>query len=241
MAETIAAIEAHGWLPKSRALPTETPTASRATDNLFALCQRWPACGSDHATSHRDTAPPTEAQLQEADATLTWVREHFEDADMYALDDYENNLRVATVRDWIESREVGLAASAVSYYRRAIQKEIERAERAKQRAEAGPAPEGRVAVRGTVSTIKEYASDFGGGYYNDDAVVVKMTVILENGSRVWVTVPSNIDPKPGDVVEFRATFTRAEDDPTFAKGKRPSNARIADEEKGEAPCPTSSK
>jgi len=226
LAEVVAAVEAHGWLPKSRATEYQTPTASRATDNLFALCQIFPACWK-HETSHRDAPIPTEEQRQEADVTLTWCRDHFQDRN--DLNDYEWNLSVALLRDWIEPRETGLAASAVAYYRRAIEKEIQQAERAKQREAAGPAPEGRVQVAGIVTKVQEREG------YMLDTVTYKMTVLLENGSRVWTTVPSAIsDVEPGDRIQFTATFEHSADDATFAFGKRPSKASITERKEAQA-------
>ena len=218
LAETVAAIEAHGWLSKGKASFDQTPTASVATNNMFAECRTFPACWK-HNVSHRDNAEPTEAQIAEADATLTWCRDHFQDRN--DLDDYEWNLSVSLLRDWIEPRETGLAASAVQYYRRNIQKAIEEAARKEQRAAAGPAPEGRVEVTGIITKIQEREG------YMPGTVDYKMTVLLENGSRVWTTLPAAISQADqGDTVTFTATFERSADDETFAFGKRPSKARI---------------
>jgi len=97
----------------------------------------------------------------------------------------------------------------------------EEAEKATRPAEVKvPAPEGRQTIRGEVVSVKEHASDYGTSY--------KMTVKVSAAGGVflvWCTVPSGLDAKRGDHVEFVATLTRSDRDPGFAFGKRPTGAR----------------
>ena len=228
LAEVIASIEANGWLSKGKAQYGETPTAGRALDNMFALCNVFPPCYK-HNTSHRDCPRPTEEQVAEADVTLTWLRDRFgEDGISRTLDDYEWNLSVAVRRDWVESREAGITASAVYYYRRELEKELKLAERAARKADAGPAPRGREQVSGRVVNLKWFASDYA------EEGVEKMTVVLENGATVWCSVPKALSSvSQGDRIQFTATFeagSKTPTDDTFAVGKRPSKATKLEEE-----------
>lgn len=87
--------------------------------------------------------------------------------------------------------------------------------------EAGPVPTGRVQLQGEVVSLKWKETDFGS--------VLKMTVLLENGSRVWGTVPSALDVEKGDVVAFTATVTASDDKPDFGFFKRPTHAAVVKE------------
>lgn len=87
--------------------------------------------------------------------------------------------------------------------------------------EAGPVPTGRVELQGEVLSLKWKETDFGS--------VLKMVVLLPNGSRVWGTVPSALDVEKGDVVAFTATVTTSDDKPDFGFFKRPTHAAVVKE------------
>ena len=89
------------------------------------------------------------------------------------------------------------------------------------------APEGRQTVKGTIKSIKWVDSDFGGAY--------KTLVELENGTRVYGTLPSNqisesyetsqgwiaFAAEKDDKVEITATFEVSQKDILFGFFKRP--------------------
>jgi len=111
----------------------------------------------------------------------------------------------------LSERQVAWVRSAVDRLR------ARRVEREAARAEAQPAPEGRVEVRGEVATVKVVESRYGS--------TIKMLVLADGKYRVWVTVPAALlgeaTVERGQRVAFVATLTRAEDDPTMAFGSRP--------------------
>lgn len=83
---------------------------------------------------------------------------------------------------------------------------------------AGPAPVGRQTVEGVVLSLKLVDTDFGS--------TTKMTVKLDNGSRVYGTVPASIwQVEKGDRIAFTASC-EASDDADFAFFKRPTKASI---------------
>lgn len=88
--------------------------------------------------------------------------------------------------------------------------------------ESGPAPTGRVAIEGTVTKLDTRVNSYTGG----ERLV--MTVTLDNGARVWGTVPAAIaaNVEQGSRVSFTATFEQGEDDETFAWLSRPTKAMI---------------
>jgi hypothetical protein len=104
---------------------------------------------------------------------------------------------------------------------RFAEQEQRNAEIAAVKSDAGPAPEGRVVIEGTVTKLDTRDNDFTGG------IRMVMTVTLDNGARVWGTVPAAIaDVEQGARVAFTATFEQASDDETFAYMKRPAKAVI---------------
>lgn len=104
---------------------------------------------------------------------------------------------------------------------RFAEQEARNAEIAAAKPESGPAPEGRVTVEGTVTKLDARENAYTGG------VRLVMTVTLDNGARVWGTVPAAINNvEQGARVAFTATFERGEDDETFAFFKKPIRATI---------------
>lgn len=87
--------------------------------------------------------------------------------------------------------------------------------------ERGPVPTGRIEITGKVLTTK-WVEGFA---YNQSTL--KMLVELENGSKVWGTVPSRInDLERGDTVTFTATVEASNDDASFGFFKRPTGAQL---------------
>lgn len=94
--------------------------------------------------------------------------------------------------------------------------------------------EGRREMTGTILSVKWRDSNYGGAF--------KMTVNLDDGTRVWGTVPSALETiardlwndayNPGDfedvfkgaTITFTATVSRSDDDVSFGFFKRPSIA-----------------
>jgi hypothetical protein len=103
---------------------------------------------------------------------------------------------------------------------RFAEQEARNAEIEAAKVESGPAPEGRVVIEGTVTKLDTRENAYG--------TRLVMTVTLDNGARVWGTVPAAIaaNVEQGSRVAFTATFERAEDDETFAYISRPTKASI---------------
>jgi hypothetical protein len=75
--------------------------------------------------------------------------------------------------------------------------------------------EGRYTIEGRIVSTKTQESMYGTQY--------KMLVEMENGNRVWGTVPSNIwDVEAGSRVRFDAAVERSQDDEHFGFYKRPT-------------------
>lgn len=86
--------------------------------------------------------------------------------------------------------------------------------------------EGKRTITGTIVGLKWKTSQFG---YNP-VDVLKMTVALDDGTRVWGTVPTSIfsEAEIGTRVTFTATVKRGDRDETFGFFKRPTKASVAE-------------
>lgn len=104
-------------------------------------------------------------------------------------------------------------------------KKLIEAKREAERALKGPAPEGRIQVKGKILSIK--IVNVGSRFYGDPGVETKMIVQLENLSTVHGTLPMSLqDASKGDTVQFTAKFTPAEEDKTHAFFSRPAKGSI---------------
>lgn len=90
--------------------------------------------------------------------------------------------------------------------------------RREEKANAGDAPFGKQTVEGEVVFTKWMDNDFGGA--------LKCMVKLDNGAKVYGTVPSRSDWQKGDRVKFSATFEVSRDDVSFGYYKRPTKPEI---------------
>jgi hypothetical protein len=77
--------------------------------------------------------------------------------------------------------------------------------------------EGRQKLVGTVKSTKTVPGYMGG-------ITYKMLVELENGNRVYGTIPGSISGDVGNTVEFMAKVTPSEDDTHFGFFSRPTKA-----------------
>lgn len=88
-----------------------------------------------------------------------------------------------------------------------------------------PAPEGRIEIEGLVISRKWRDDDYGGS--------MKITVKVDTPDGyflVWCTEPAAITSERGDMVALTATLKRSDSKDFFAFGKRPSKARITQEQ-----------
>jgi len=100
LARTAAAIEQYGWVSRKRA----NEEVLQATADLV------------NDPAGKITVNPEHSDL--AKATIQWVRETL--AIKESLNDYEWNLVAACAEDYIHLRNIGLAASAIVAYKRAM-------------------------------------------------------------------------------------------------------------------------
>lgn len=94
-----------------------------------------------------------------------------------------------------------------------------------EEAPAGPVPTGRQVITGEVVGRKYHESMYGS--------TIKLTIKLENGSRVWVTEPSAITANRGDTVTLTCSITASDKDTTFGFGKNPTKASVTPKEEQE--------
>jgi hypothetical protein len=130
-----------------------------------------------------------------------------------------------------------LSEKQIAAVKTALVRDAERAEReavwATEAELAADAPTGKVTVTGEIVSTKWQETMYGS--------TQKMIVKTEAGWKLWVTVPSSIEPTQsftdfaegkaedkleGKTVTLTATVTPSNDDPKFAFGKRPTQAKL---------------
>lgn len=190
----------------------ETVRGSVEIGDLLARAYGRPTSDDRNAASRQRKQARALAARNEALAAAGFADLLLEDGSLHA-DVFEAGVSDIAMRAGARA----LTPKQAAWLRRAVDLLRERrALREAERAAAQPAPEGRVAVRGKVLSIKTIESPFGQAR--------KMLVRAETGFRVWLSIPSGADPERGDAIAFTATLTRAPDDPTMAFGKRPKLA-----------------
>ena len=212
----------YGWTSKARAAENGgTPTAYDAwrivTDPRFAedFGREWNRVLGTEANPARD----------EAETAAVNALRYAESLDVEtAENDFEANLAVIAARGVVTYQTIGYAAAFLV----AAEKAAEHAEAAAQRAQdpvpTVPAPEGAATVVGTIRSAQWRETDFGS--------TLKALVVLDDGNRIWTTVPAAIrneyafENLPGLRIAFSATFQRADGDDHFSFATRPSKARV---------------
>jgi len=184
--------------------------ASKKTDKrlvqMEANCALHPAVAALRASWLADDESP-EAQLWYTVSTV--ATDIMWKAFQYPLSEKQ----LALIVTQVERATERIAAKAVTD-----------AERAEQKANAKPVPTGRVVITGKVVSRKFYEGDFGS--------TCKLLIVGDDGWKVFVTEPKAIITTVGDVVELTCNVTAADDDPTFGKGKRPTQAKILEASNG---------
>ncbi len=115
----------------------------------------------------------------------------------------------------LSEKQVALAKKLV---RERTERATRKADREARKAAAPAVPEGRITIRGIVKAIKERESQWG--------ITWKMVVEHTSGWVVWGTIPSSLEVRRGDEVEFTATIERSDRDDKFGFFKRPVKARV---------------
>jgi hypothetical protein len=146
---------------------------------------------------------PTEADVARAKALIDWISN-------LAVNPTENeflaNLQDIVRSGFVSERKIALLAALPAAKDRADQE-------AARKNLTIPAPEGRQVVEGVLVKQEERENDFG--------ITWKMLVQLDNGCRVWCSVPSGCNVVEGGRIKFKATFVRSDRDQFFAFGSRP--------------------
>jgi hypothetical protein len=109
--------------------------------------------------------------------------------------------------------------SFVSSIARDLKYLADKADEAKE-APAAEFKTGKITLRGTIVSIKTDYGQWG--------ACTKMLVKLDDGNKVWGSIPSDIsyDAERGDTVAFVATVVKSDSDDHFGFFKRPTKARI---------------
>lgn len=151
-----ASIRTTGWL--SRTVARQTDKMSTA-DHAMTFGVMWKP-----PMKEADRIVPEEQDYNLANAVIGFCEETFSDADVYAISDYENSLRVAMASGIVHPKFIGIIASAVQFYN----KDLERRQFAESKSKlfAASAYQGNVGDRLVFENLKvvsyrTFESDFG--------------------------------------------------------------------------------
>lgn len=114
---TIAVIEEHGWLSRTKARDEGREGQATADKVIYELTRKG---GQSILTKEI-----TESMRTEAERILKVAEDTFEAADPEKLSDYEHNLRVVLASGYVPFKGAGIAASVVGYVRRLESKALE--------------------------------------------------------------------------------------------------------------------
>lgn len=150
-------IRTYGWVARS-AQGYSQPTADSASRDMGR------ALG--YVKSSKDEPPilrPEAQDTETAAAALAWVRDELGAKD--GLSDYEHNLVACCESDFLVTRRLGIAASAINAHLRHLEREIKRAQRESTPDAGHLAAEGeKVQITGTIARVSGYDSGFGTKY-----------------------------------------------------------------------------
>jgi hypothetical protein len=206
MAHVNLEIRTNGWISGKKAWEEGgQSTKARADWNFFERKAEYKVL-------------PEAEDYEAAKAVIEWVRNEFDKED---LNDYEHNLKIAFADDTLPVRQFGISASAYAamnnWRKRKDQEQAEKPET--------PLKEGRYEMVGEVVSTEWRLNQFG---YGDDTVL-KMTVRLEDGNKVWGTVPASLgyDDLVGKMIQFTAKVQPKSEH--FGFFSRPTKASIKEE------------
>lgn len=140
--------------------------------------------------------------------------ELMQQGETFAMSLYHRDPRSTEARELLDKlNHYDVDDSVADRLREMIQAEKDRL------AAPSPIPEGKATVVATFISSK-VTSGFRGSR------LLKMTVALADGGRVFGTYPTKLDAWAGDVFEMTATFERSKDDPEFGFFKSPKLVRV---------------
>lgn len=192
-----AVIRDSGWLSKSAVYNGSgygIPTAQLAEQVMH------PFHGSKDQLAYaaKITESITESDTKRASATIDYVRDM---AGLEGLNDYLHNLTVVIAGDYVPERGYGLAASAIPFYMREMEKiELRKVRESKPVSQHIGAIGGKIETHVTIVSVRELASDYG------TTLLVKMAD--DAGNDITWFASGNVNPEAGQSYTLRGTVKK---------------------------------
>lgn len=186
-----ACIIKNGWVSKGRARDTyETSTADEALSAMYP--------SSYLSLAQREDLPrPNEADDELAQAALDWAAGL---TDEQVTNDYLHNLRVLASAGVVDSRGLGLGASTIVAYQKAMEREVQNRIRREQRGNSEHF--GEVKKREVFTLTFTGWSEFEGNY---GTTYVMRFVDATGNEAVWFASRAQQDMSVGSTYEVKAT------------------------------------
>lgn len=120
------AVAVKGWISRGQVYDDQSGEATATTASYAA--DQCPQSRSDR--EYWESLQPTDAECEDAKKAIEWAK------GLDGRNDYEHNLKVACSLEYIESKNMGLAASITVAFHRFQEREIEQAREAKKTADS---------------------------------------------------------------------------------------------------------
>ncbi|MET9933771.1 MULTISPECIES: hypothetical protein [unclassified Streptomyces] len=207
-----------------------TPATRESTISADALAKYRERIEKQAREKKRKAQTERRRRQAEFDA---WAEDHGDVIEYLKTADGDNDfiddmLRRIQRMDILTDRQ---SAGVRKFIENARRRAAEDERRKVEDADAGPVPEGRLTLTGEVVMAKIYDNDF--NYSGSD---YRMLVRLDNGAKVFGTIPRSLQTRPteegnlfslrGVRVQFDATVTAKDGEPTFGYFKRPTKAKF---------------
>lgn len=184
-----------GWVSRSAAYHGQDTATADVAAGLFAI-----KLGLIKVDRHNPMPEDlTAAELAEATAALTWAQAQ------EPTNDYLANLNAVALKASLGRKHLGVAASIIPGYRRAVEREITR--KAEAQATAASTHVGtvgeRIELTGTVTFIREFPGDYG------TRALVK--ILADGNLLTWWCSDASKAPEQGQTVTGKATVKAHED------------------------------
>ena len=162
---TFHSVRKEGWLSRSAAYQSydeRTATADLAWSLITPIqgSDRFAREAEAHRQSEYDSIKP--ADREKAEKALTWTRDNLEGLGVANRSDYDQNLHIALCKPSVDSKDSGIVASLVVGYKRNIEDELKRRERAsKSNEHVGTIGERVHGLTLLAIKFREFDSDYG--------------------------------------------------------------------------------
>lgn len=191
-------IRKDGWLSRGEAYERGMSVGNSTADLAFSH-------GVDAGPMTQNPYKPEEKDYNLAAATIEFCEEHFANANVDDLTDYENSLRVAMASGIVHPKFQGIIASSIKYYQKDVERRAKNenwANMVKNSKFQGAIKERKVFENLKVLSYRTWDSTFGTTHF--------YSFIDENGNAFTYFASKDMNLAVGQIVSLKATIKKHE-------------------------------